>query len=113
MKRMERLFALKSIPSFGQLSDAELAIIADIAVERIYKPGEPVCRSDTILESLYVVVDGTVRDEQGAALPELIGPASLLFGLATTGPVNACSESGAVCLVVGKAHFFTLNFLLE
>lgn len=108
MKRMEKLFALKVLRCFGQLSDSELAIVADIAVERVYKPGESLCRSDTVLESLYVVVEGAVRDEQGAALPEMIGPASLLFGIPTAGALNACHEEGAVCLVVSKAHFFTL-----
>ena len=58
----EKLFLLKSAPGFRQLHDAEQAVIAEIAYERHFQPGEVICLTGTTLNQMYVLIKGSMVD---------------------------------------------------
>ncbi len=108
MKIIEKLFALKNLDPFKRLRDPELLVIAEVAEERKYAPGETVGLEGRILQSLYIVIDGQIlKESEQKSIPEVFGVESLLFDIPITGMLKASSSEGAVCLRISKRHFFT------
>jgi CRP-like cAMP-binding protein len=108
MTRIEKLLALRNTPSFERLRDMELALIAEVAREKHYVPGDLVIARQKLLNRLYVVVQGEVWSAANRAMPAVIGAESLLFDIPATETLIASRETGAVCLLISKAHFFTI-----
>ena len=102
----ERLLALKTIAPFDRLADAELALIASAARARAFAPGETLLAAGKPAPYLFVVVEGEAREEGGAPVPPVLGADSLLFQSPLERTIRA-GEAGAVCLLLGRAHFFT------
>ena len=103
----DKLFALKSTPPFDRLRDAELALIAGVARARRYAPGEIVCSQGEPPRRLYVVVEGTVQNPHGEAMPAVFGAGALLFHLPVPETLSAAPPDGATCLLINKAPFHT------
>ncbi|MEW6754653.1 MAG: cyclic nucleotide-binding domain-containing protein [Candidatus Latescibacterota bacterium] len=108
MTQVEKIFALQRVSPFDRLYDAELTLVAEVARDRRYPPGETVVSERAPLQSLYVVVQGGVYSADGTPAPRVVGIHSLLFDLPFTDTLRASPEEGAVCLVIGKSHFHTI-----
>lgn len=58
---MDRILFLRQVPIFSNLAPEDLARIAEIATERLFPPGEYLCREGEMGEELFVIVEGQVR----------------------------------------------------
>ena len=105
MTVVERLFALRSAPCFRRLHQSELAVLARVAVQREFGPGEVVLRRDQKASRLYVVVSG--RLESDGISRTIAGAEGVLFGRGAEGVVKADEREGARCLAISRAHVFT------
>jgi hypothetical protein len=103
------MFALRALPGFDQLRAEELLAVAAGMTERRYRPGQVVAPAGTSLWHLLVVVEGRIVPQGGAeALPPIIGADLLLTNRAVATTLVADPRDGAVCLRLGKGHFFTV-----
>lgn len=107
MTLVAKLLALKTTPPFDRLSDAELTLIAAHARVREFAPGEMIHAGTAPFLHFLLLAQGGWSCP-GQALTPTLGVGSLLFGLPSPGTVTADSASGAVCLVISKAHFHTI-----
>lgn len=57
---MDRILFLRQVPIFSNLAPEDLARIAEIATERLFPPGEYLCREGELGEELFVIVEGQV-----------------------------------------------------
>lgn len=105
MTFIEKLLAFKARPPFDRLNDAELALLASIAHERTYAPGEQLLTRGSVLKRLYVVARGEVVGSAG-----LLGLFSLLFDEPIADDQIAGAAAGATCLIVGRSNFLTLVY---
>jgi signal-transduction protein with cAMP-binding, CBS, and nucleotidyltransferase domain len=110
MTLVERLFRLRAIPPFDRLSEAELALIAESAVERHYEPGKCVATKDKPARALFITLEGSLTDREGNPLPSVLPPVALLNGTPLPSDVLASAQKGAVCLLIQKGHFFTILY---
>jgi CRP-like cAMP-binding protein len=108
MSLAHRFFALKSVPPFDRLRDAELALIADVAQERTCAPGAVVHANAEPFRRLYVRLEGDWQFSDGQPAPAVLGVGSLLFNQPAPGAVLAHPTRGARCAVIGKDHFHTI-----
>jgi signal-transduction protein with cAMP-binding, CBS, and nucleotidyltransferase domain len=108
MTLIEKMLALKRTPPFDRLYDAELTLIAEVARERHYAPGEVIISQRRPVHHLVVVVDGETDSEGESRGPRLTGVASLLFDAPVTQTVSASRQDGATCLLIAKSHFHTI-----
>ncbi len=58
---VEKVLFLKSAPLFAALDDEELAALADIALEKEFRPGEIIFEENQAAHHLYVIVRGKVE----------------------------------------------------
>lgn len=110
MKLMEKLFALRQSKYLKGLDESALTLIAEIAETRVFAPGEKFADAGHCLQRLYLVVEGAIQNQNDVTMPEVLGPASLLFGVPVHESLIAVPGQGATCLVVGKGHFFTIVY---
>lgn len=110
MTSLEKLLALRATPCFDRLHESELSVVAQVAVERRFAPNETVIERGQVPGLLFVVVDGAVVDSSERRAWAVVGAESLLFGDAQTDTLVAAEEHGARCLVLGRAHFYTLLY---
>jgi signal-transduction protein with cAMP-binding, CBS, and nucleotidyltransferase domain len=109
MTIIEKIFTLKKLHPFDQLRDSELSVIAQVAEERRYAPGEIVSSEGKILRRLYIVIDGQIlKEEEQKSIPVVFGVESLLFDIPISDVLRASSSEGAICLTIAKRHFFTI-----
>ncbi len=66
LSTMDRILFLRQVPIFSDLAPEDLAQIAEIATERLFLPGEYLCREGEMGEELFVVVEGQVRVAKGS-----------------------------------------------
>ena len=79
MNITEKLFALKNMSPFSDMRHDELALIAEVARERVFAPGELVSAEGTPVARLYAVVQGRILDADGKPVPDVFGSISLLY----------------------------------
>lgn len=106
----ERMFQLRSIAPFDRLSETELAIIAESAVERIYEAGKRIASMDKPAQALIITLQGNLANSEGKRLPDVMSPEALLTGTPFPCDVFASHKEGAVCLLINKGHFFTILY---
>lgn len=58
---MERVIFLRSTRLCGSLPDTALRAIAEVAEERSFRPGEPLCVEGEIGTDMFLLVDGQVE----------------------------------------------------
>ena len=106
----DRILYLKTLPSLGQLSNAEAIQLAHDAEEVHFRSGEDLISPDRLSKSFYVIASGTARmDRDGerrftARAGDTIGLIDMLAG--GTG-ISATAETNIVALR------FTLGRILE
>jgi signal-transduction protein with cAMP-binding, CBS, and nucleotidyltransferase domain len=107
-------FSLKLTPPFDRLSDGELILLANLALERRYDPSAVVCQGGQPLRYLYVTVGGRLwmggADLDPWPLPAVVGYESLLFNRAIAADLFADPQDGAICLLFRKETFFTMAY---
>ncbi len=59
--KAKRIECLRSVPLFADLTERELALLADRALSREYQPGEIIFAEGDPCEGLYVVQSGSVK----------------------------------------------------
>ncbi len=102
-----RMLALRTIPPFDRLSEAELTLIAEVAEPRLATPGEIVHLGGAPLSCLWVTVAGSLVREDGTAAERVNGLSALLSNALT--PELRAGPEGARILVLTKGYFFTLT----
>jgi CRP-like cAMP-binding protein len=108
MTLTEKMFMLRSVAGFERLHDTELAVIAEIATERRFGPGDTVCMAGSTSGRAYVVVQGSIVTPDGTAVPGIVGVGSVLFDLPAATTLCASRDQGALCLSISRSHFFTV-----
>lgn len=108
MTRTEKIFLLRSVAGFDRLHDTELAVIAEVATERRFGPGDTVCLAGSTSGKAYVVVHGAIEAPDGTAVPGIVGVGSVLFDLPATTTLCASRDLGALCLAISRSHLFTV-----
>src|SRR3989339_246831 len=103
----ERMFQLRSITPFNRLSETELAIIAESAVERHYEAGRCIAAMNKPARALIVTLKGSLTDDKGKKLPDILPAEALLTGTPLPYDIFASNPDGAKCLLINKGHFFT------
>ena len=61
LSTMERVLFLRQVPLFARLEPEDLQQIAELSVERVYEPGDPLVQEGDLGDELFVIVDGGVR----------------------------------------------------
>lgn len=108
MTLAERIFLLRGAKAFAHMYDSEVGSIAGACRVRRYEPGEVLARPGRPLKHLYLVAEGRVLDERAGPMPSVFGATSLLTGQSLDTTLTVDPELGATCLLLGRAHFFTL-----
>jgi CRP-like cAMP-binding protein len=70
----DRVLYLRTLPLFGTLPPEELALLATYTTERQFAPGALLATQDGCVESIHLVVDGSVRTSRGGAPIGVFGP---------------------------------------
>lgn len=106
MELSQRLFELQQAVPFNRIPDVDLMLIADVAKERSFAPGEIICRGGESLRELYIVVAGNLRCGEREITGVYDIPRLLLDrnGVETT----YAGPSGATCLSISRSHFYTI-----
>ena len=58
---IERMMLLRNVPMFAGLDPSDLDELATVVVERMFRPGEDLCREGEAGDAVFVVVKGKVR----------------------------------------------------
>jgi hypothetical protein len=105
---IERMMLLRNVPMFAGLDPADLDELAAVVVERMFRPGEDLCREGEAGDAVFVVVKGKVRVFTGGpgaerTLSELgagacIGEMSALDAAPRSATVRAVDKTRAVII---------------
>jgi small-conductance mechanosensitive channel/CRP-like cAMP-binding protein len=112
--KAERRKALQSVDFLGELSEAQIDVLADRSVRRTYAPGEVIVRQGDASAEMFVIESGevVVRLERGGASDahlahlgpgDFFGEMSLMTGEPRNATVRTASVS--VLLVIDHAAF--------
>jgi len=110
---VEKVIALEAVPLFENLGPEQLTEIAGIAQEMQFPPRKPVIEDGKRLDSLYIILDGSVelrRDGEAlytAKQNEVLG-AWALFDEEDPIPVTAQTLEDTRLLRVGRDDFYDL-----
>ncbi len=122
---LERLMYLRTLPLFGGLRAAELAVLAEHAVERRFGRGELLTRADEPVDAMYILVNGLVRVSLGGSPVRTFGPGdsvgvfALLAGKRQEvegvgkGPVLTLEVSGRTLFQILEERFTLLHHVLR
>lgn len=108
---MERIFFLRKVPLFSDLSPEELKQVASIAGEHIFKHGEAFVSEGELGDEMYIVVSGRVRVVKGAqehkviavrGPGEFVGEMSILTHEPRMASLIADGDVFALCLEQSK-----------
>jgi HEAT repeat protein/ATP/ADP translocase len=61
LSTLDRILLMREIPMFSRLAPEDLEKIAEVAVEQLFPAGTAICREGEPGDSLYVIVQGTVK----------------------------------------------------
>lgn len=105
---IERMMLLRNVPMFAGLDPSDLDELATVVVERMFRPGEDLCREGDAGDAVFVVVKGKVRVFTGRpgaerTLSELgagacIGEMSALDAAPRSATVRALEKTRAVII---------------
>jgi len=108
MNITEKIFALNQIEIFNSLQYSELILIAEVTSEHYYPPETIIVHSGTILQKLYIVVDGKVMHDKHQNPIPIFGVGSLILEEEIPYDLIADKALGAKVLSISKGHFFTI-----
>ena len=103
----EKILALRRLPVLADLSDGELAVLAEASEERRFAAGEQVCAAGRLPAGLLFVCAGTVTDGRGRDEGAAAGVAALLFDRPPD-PALVAGPAGALGLQITRSDLFTL-----
>jgi hypothetical protein len=107
MTIIDKLLALRALPPFDQVREAEIVLIAGVCQPRQYAPHAIVCSPEKRLQKLHIVIGGRVAGEKTPGDLKIIGAPQLLYHLTCVDTYRA-AEDGATCLLINKGNFFTI-----
>ncbi len=107
MTTIEKLFALRAAPCFHRLHQSEQSVLAHVALERSFAPGDLVVARNRTPSRLYLVVDGGLVCADGTPVGSIVGAEGVLCGRPSQVDIHAPARAGARGLVIGTAHLFT------
>ena len=70
----DRLLYLRTLPLFGTLPPEDLALVATYTTERQLAPGVVLASGGGTIDSIHLIVDGSVRTSRGGAPIGVFGP---------------------------------------
>ncbi len=108
MTLADRIFLLRGAHAFARLYDSEIGSIAGVCHVRAYEPGEVLARPGRPLKNLFLIAEGRILDDHSGPMLSVFGATSLLTGQPLDSTLTADPGEGATCLLLGRAHFFTL-----
>lgn len=109
MITVQKALFLRSIPLFAGMSSKEIGHVASMAEDIVYAAGTPILREGDPGDSLYVIVDGTVRVHRGDTTfstlkqNDFLGEMSLFDGEPRSASATAATD--CVVLRLGQAEF--------
>lgn len=116
VRRNEHMNFLKSVPVLQQLSDVQLAKLADVLEEDFYSDGEYIIHQGGLGDTFFIINVGTVRitqkgeDGQESTLRTLgrgdyFGEKALLEDDQSRRTANVIATTAVSCLTVDRDHF--------
>jgi hypothetical protein len=57
-----------------------------------------------------VVIRGRLEIENGPAIAPIVGVGSILYGIPVDSSLQAAKQTGALCLMITRPHFFTIAY---
>ena len=112
LQMMERIFFLKSVPLFSQLSGEELKPMAEMYREVSFKKDTVIFRENDSSDNFYLIVDGEVRVEKGGkeiallAKGDYFGEMALLDHEPRSATIIATADSDF--LQLGREDFYEI-----
>ena len=82
LSSLERMLALKQLPSIGDLPSADLAVIADVTRERFFPKGSLLLAEGESVVAVHLVIEGSVEARRGGVSIGTIAPG---FGVGALG----------------------------
>ena len=107
MKLVDKVLALQAVAPFSILRPDELLTIATACGEQLLGPGQLLCREGSVLQRLYVRVEGTAVDRAGTEMQPSIGTTMLLTGKPAPFDILA-GPLGLRALSLPRGKFFTV-----
>lgn len=108
MTLTQKVFTLKSIKPFDELTDSELILLADIIQVKRYKKDSTIYLKENSLFNLYVIVEGKVVDEEKNEIKRNFGLKELLNDDVIEKSFYAYDE--VTLFLISKAHLLTLLY---
>jgi HEAT repeat protein len=109
---LEKILLLEGVDIFAGCSVDDLSALASIAHERRFEPGEAPYREGEAGDTLYVIVEGSVRIERAGrqlltlGSKEAFGSVSLMDGAPR--PTDAIAATQVRCLAMDRGDFLDL-----
>jgi len=108
MTLTEKIFALKSIAPFSNLTDQELIISANITQEKSYKDGDLIYTNGNTLYNLFIIANGEINCENGKQIKGYFGFNELVIDEVLNEDIYANGD--VTMLLISKAHLLTLIY---
>jgi len=108
MTLTEKIFTLKSIAPFNNLSDQELIITANITQEKKYKSGDLIYTGGNTLYNLFIIAKGMVSVKSDKKIEGFFGFNELVIDEVITEDIYA--KEDVTILLISKAHLLTLIY---
>ncbi|NQY92673.1 MAG: cyclic nucleotide-binding domain-containing protein [Campylobacteraceae bacterium] len=108
MTLTEKIFTLKSIAPFNNLTDQELIITANITQEKNYKDGDLIYTNGNALYSLYIIANGEVVSKNEKRIVGIFGFNELVIDEVINEDI--CAKGDVSMLLISKAHLLTLIY---
>ncbi|WP_308637521.1 Npt1/Npt2 family nucleotide transporter [Paenibacillus silvisoli] len=111
---LRRVLILQKIELFARLSHEDVIALAQMVEEVEYAPGESICRVDDYGDTLYGIIEGSVRVHKGSETFAVLGEGECFGEMAVIDSglrsADCTAASRAVLLQLHRDQVFTLCF---
>ncbi len=110
MITVQKVIFLRKVPLFSGMPPSELSHLAGIAEEYVFSTEETIITEGDHGDSLYLIVEGTVRVHRGAVTLAELGPddyfgeMSILDGEPRSASVTANTDCSLLCISQADFH---------
>ncbi len=108
MTLTEKIFLLKSIPPFNNLSDSELILTANITQVKTYMNEAIIYTEGNELYNLFIIANGEVITSNNKKIKHHFGFNELVKDEVIN--ENICALGEVTMLLISKAHLLTLLY---
>jgi len=109
---IEKLFFLRKTPLLAGLGEQDLLLVAAIAVDMTFEPGETLFRQGDPGDSLYIILDGEVAIEMDGVEVNLLGNGQFFGEVAVLADLprsaGAVARSEVYVLSIARTDFLHL-----